>query len=75
MKHLIAKMKWILNGKPTITLPGFHCGCCGKYIEKPFKIRNYNSKENIIVETDEDYQKYWYYTWGMCDTCAKGDFE
>ncbi len=71
----IKKLKWIFNGKPTITLPGFRCGLCGKYVAQPFKIRNYNSKENIVVITDEDYQKYWSDTWGMCEKCAKGDFE
>lgn len=71
----IKKLKWILNGKPTITLPGFHCGLCGKYVAQPFKIIEYDLKENIVVVTDEDYKKYWSYTWGMCDKCAEGDFE
>lgn len=70
---MFRKLKWILNGKPTITLPGFHCGRCGRYVEESFKIPNYRNKENIIVNTDEEYQDYWYHTWGLCDKCGKGD--
>ena len=68
--NFFKKLKWYLNGKPTILLPGFNCGCCGKWVNKPFKIRNYGSKENIVVTTDEEFQNYFYETWGLCKSCA-----
>ena len=56
-------LKWIHNGKPHKKYAGFHCGCCGKWTKKKFKIPTYQSKGE------------WCDTWGLCDNCEKGSVE
>lgn len=52
--ELFRKIKWYLRGKPMISYPGYHCGCCGRWINKSFEIPEYDS-----VGPDGD-------TWGLC---------
>jgi hypothetical protein len=46
--------KWLLNKKPFVTYEGFHCGICGKWIEKQITIPKYKSNG------------FWFDTWGLC---------
>ena len=54
IKKLIAKLKWIRQGRPMIKYPGFGCGCCGKYWAIPFEVPTYESSGK------------WWDTWGVC---------
>lgn len=38
--------------------PGFHCGCCGKWVDEAFEIPEYQSADP------------WWDTWGLCNECA-----
>lgn len=75
IRRMFLNLKWILNGKPYVVFPGYHCGCCGKWINKELRFKNYNSKENIkfkigdIIPTE-----YWFSTWGLCDNCSMPEF-
>ena len=51
---MFAKLKWILSGKPMISYPGFHCGCCGKWNAIPFSLPKYLSMGE------------WIDGWGVC---------
>jgi len=52
-------LKWRLKGKPMIHYSGFHCSCCGKWVDKCFSIPEYQS-------VDE-----WWDTWGICEECKR----
>lgn len=68
------RLIWIKNGKPTVTLPGCNCGCCGKWIEKKIYIADYNRKTSLILNKGEEWpNEYWQYSWGLCDNCGKED--
>ena len=54
---LCRKRIWILEGRPMVQYKGFHCGICGKYIDKQFSIPKY--------ESDGE----WWDTWGLCENC------
>ena len=49
------KRQWIKEGCPMIKYDGFHCGLCGKWVNKSFEIPKYKSLG-----------KFWD-TWGICD--------
>ena len=50
---MISWLKWLLSGRPYIEYPGYHCGCCGKWVDDPFSMPTYKS----IGSWD---------TWGLC---------
>ena len=52
-------LKWIIQGKQYVEYSGFHCGLCGKWVEKELKIPKYKS------------QGKWADGWGICDNCLK----
>ena len=54
-------IKWIIAGKPTVDYLGFHCGCCGKWVNELFAIPEYQSSGR------------WWDTWGLCNECKKGE--
>jgi hypothetical protein len=56
-------LNWHTSGKPYIEYPGFHCGCCGKWIKKKHKIRKYKSRGR------------WADTWDLCDECASAGID
>jgi len=63
VRYLFKWLQWLRGGKPTIKYPGFHCGCCGKWIARPFEIPTYQSVGK------------WADTIGLCDdeiNCLKG---
>ena len=54
---ILAKLRWLLKGRPYLRYPGYHCGCCGKWVEKSFSVPVYKS------------QGEWGDTWGLCEAC------
>lgn len=48
---------WLIEGKPYIDYEGYHCGCCGKWTARKFKIPKYQSHGK------------WGDTWGLCKQC------
>jgi len=58
MRRLLRWVVWKWNAEPYIEYPGFHCGLCGKWVGKPFKVPDYQS----VGE--------WGDTWGICDDCG-----
>jgi hypothetical protein len=48
------KLKWIFQGQPMITYPGFICEWCGKWNAIPFSIPKYKSRGE------------WFDNWGVC---------
>ena len=34
-------LRWLFRGKPIITHPGAHCGCCGAWMAGEIKTRDY----------------------------------
>jgi len=38
---------------------GYHCGICGKWVNEPFSVPEYQSAGE------------WWDTWGMCNECIK----
>jgi len=68
MISLFYYVRWILRGKPMITYPGCNCGLCGKWYDEVFSVRNYYTKENIVVKVGDEYffpASPWD-TWGIC---------
>ena len=53
IKNYILYLKWKYNGKPTIKHNGYHCGLCGKWIDKPFETPEYVGRHPL-------------YGWGVC---------
>jgi len=53
--YFFAWLKWVWKGKPMIHYEGYHCGLCGKWVNKPFEIPEYQSDGE------------WWDTWGVCD--------
>lgn len=49
---------WLVRGKPLIHYAGYHCGCCGKWVEEAF-----------TVPVRESCGK-WADTWGLCKDCG-----
>ncbi len=37
-------IKWLIDGKPAVHYTGYHCGCCGRWVEEPFHIPTYKSE-------------------------------
>jgi len=58
MFFLIKKFVWKLKGSKFVSYDGFHCGLCGRWVNKSFKIPEYMS----IGE--------WWDTWGICKECS-----
>jgi len=54
IRNLIAKIKWVIQGKLMINYLGFHCGCCGRWWSIPFEVPTYESCGE------------WWDTWGLC---------
>ena len=56
---------WVIRGKPMVWYDGYNCGCCGKWVNRPMNVR--------------DYQAYGWQsdTWGLCNSCVLGviDYE
>ena len=52
-------LKWYLKGKPMVQYRGYHCGICGKWVNEPFSVPEYQSAEE------------WWDTWGVCEECVK----
>lgn len=59
--YWIDLLKWVWKGKPYKKYSGFHCGCCGKYVKRKFKVPTYESNGD------------WADTWGLCDECGNGN--
>ena len=57
MRKLFRYLIWFIKGKPMIKYVGFHCGLCGKWVDKPFEIPDYQSLGE------------WEDTWGICNKC------
>ena len=57
-EEMIRWLKWIIKGKPVLQYSGFNCGCCGKWVNRPFSVREYRSMGR------------WWDTWGLCDECC-----
>jgi len=47
-------IKWLWQGAPMIYYEGYHCGCCGNWVNKPF-----------IISTLQSQGKWWD-GWGLC---------
>jgi hypothetical protein len=45
----IAHIKWIRSGKPMKTIPGWHCGCCGRWVKQEIKFPAYQSEHEHNV--------------------------
>lgn len=58
MIYMFKWLKWIWKGKPVIKYPGYHCGCCGKWVDWEFFIPTYKSMGE------------WWDTWGICSQCC-----
>lgn len=52
-------LKWLIEDRPYITYEGYHCGCCGHWVDEEFSI-----------PTHKSYGK-WADTWGLCNKCRK----
>lgn len=59
LRELIEYIKWLRDGKPVITYPGFHCGVCGRWEGEEFSIPRYKSNGK------------WWDTWGLCKQCIQ----
>jgi hypothetical protein len=58
---------WVLRGKPTITYPGYNCGCCGKWWDETYRVPHYELKESIIIKKGDSLKnEVWGDTWGLC---------
>lgn len=57
-----AKRKWIKEGKPMKKYEGSHCGCCGKWIAKPFEVPLWEANEFADG-------------WGLCNSCSGGNID
>lgn len=49
-------LKWLWRGKPMVYHDGYNCGCCGKFVRSPFRLRDYES--NALSDG-----------WGLCNRC------
>ncbi len=49
-------------GLREVTLPGVHCGTCGKWINEPVTLWRRGGKAA------------WVDGWGLCDSCATGAY-
>jgi hypothetical protein len=56
-------IEWLIEGKPYIDYEGYHCGCCGKWTDRKFKIPKYQSHGE------------WGDTWGLCSGCQNLEIE
>jgi hypothetical protein len=52
LRYFLSYLKWLLH-KEYVEYPGYNCGCCGRWIDKPFKVRLYKA------------DPFWD-TWGLC---------
>jgi len=43
VNRIFSYVAWLFSGRKTIDYPGYHCGCCGKWVDKPFSIPEYDS--------------------------------
>ena len=55
MREFIYWLQWLYHGKPMVTCPGSHCGCCGAWIPEEVKVR--------------DYEDYGWGHWSICQKC------
>ena len=53
-------LKWLKNGRPNISYPGYHCGLCGSWTWAEFKIPEYKSAGK------------WWDTIKVCQSCERG---
>ena len=63
IKYFFRWLKWKWQGSPNITYSGYHCGCCGIWIDKQIKVPAFTADD-------------WWDTWGLCETntgCRKGE--
>ena len=37
------KLKWIWKGRLMLDYSGYHCGCCGRWIDDPIQVPEYES--------------------------------
>jgi len=63
IKYFFRWIKWLIDKKPNITYPGYHCGCCGRWEEKEFSLPKYQSHGK--------WSDTW--AWGLCEKCIKGE--
>ena len=54
-------VKWLKYKKPYINYTGYHCGCCGNWVNEKFKVPTYKSCGE------------WGDTWGLCPICKGGE--
>jgi len=58
MRRLWRYFRWWLQGRPMIHYYGYNCGLCGKWVDHPFQVPEWDSAGR------------WWDTWGMCGRCA-----
>jgi len=51
-----------LRGQKQVELKGYHCGCCGAWVDEPKTVWR---KGGRLHSMDPD-------TWGLCLKCAEG---
>lgn len=60
IKQFFRWLRWLWDGKPVVTYPGYHCGCCGAWTWEKFSILTYKSYGE------------WWDMWGLCrDECEE----
>ncbi len=55
IRYFFEWLCWLKDGKSVVKYSGFHCGCCGEWIARPFEIPTYKSIDK------------WADTIGLCD--------
>jgi len=56
-------LAWLCRGKPMRHYDGYHCGCCGRWVAKPFDVPAYQSIGQ------------WADGWGLCEYCEDLDYD
>jgi hypothetical protein len=54
--YYLTYMLWIIDGRPYITTLGYHCGCCGRWVNMKRRIPKFL------------YSEVWSH-WEICDGC------
>lgn len=61
MRRFLRKIKWYLQGKPMLEYEGVNCGACGRWLNAPISVPEWESNGK------------WWDTWGICadiDKCV-----
>ena len=53
-RRFLMKRRWAKEGNPVVVVPGYNCGCCGKWVNEEKETPTYQFVDS------------WWNTWGLC---------